>query len=680
MIKLAYVQVFYCNFVAMRKKYTKPELLLPAGNTEAFYAAAEGGADAVFLGLQQFNARERADNFTYQQLSALLEEAEKKQMKVYLTLNTVIKNKELPALLDTLYTLSQTNISAVIIQDWGVYNLIKNYFPKLNIHGSTQMGNHNSLGAIFSETHGFERVIFARELTEQELSAITSKSELEVEMFIHGSLCYSFSGMCLFSSYLGGMSANRGMCMQPCRRMFNDVNQKRYIFSLKDNQLIDYIPKINKMGIASLKVEGRLKPAEYVYQVARAYRKAIDHPEQLVEAKNMLHDDLGREKTSYFFGKDVKQAITENPTTGKYLGKINSLNDRAFFLHTTEELQQGNRLWIRSPKGVNRSAIKIKSIKTHPDKQTEIHAGMNDLKVGDEVYLANFRQQKFTTELPETNKTISTSLPEKEKQKILESFGKEKKLEKTQIFLRIDSIKWLKKVPLQEIDNLILNLPEKEWKELDVETLLMKKNAHKIIFELPKFIPEEKIAFYEELFSRFRKSGYKSFMVSHLSQKMIIPEDSIVIANENVYTFNDAAINLLQQENIKLFCYPLENEIDNLFSLKNKKGIVPVYFYPELFYSRMPVRINDKFQQFSDDKNFEFQKVIKNGLTIVIPKNPVSLTQYKSKLEAKGFGRYLVDVSYEKPSDKRLNTIIRKLKASEQIQPSVTFNFKKGLT
>jgi putative protease len=664
----------------MRNKSTKPELLLPAGNTEAFFAAAEGGADAVYLGLQQFNARERADNFTYQQLLALLDEAEKRQMKVYLTLNTVIKNKELPELLDTLHALSQTSISAVIIQDWGVYNLIKQHFPKLKIHGSTQMGNHNSLGAIYSEKRGFERVIFARELTEQELTAITSKSDLEVEMFIHGALCYSFSGMCLFSSYLGGMSANRGMCMQPCRRMFTDINQKRYIFSLKDNQLIDHIPEIKQMAIASLKVEGRLKPAEYVYQVAKAYRKAIDSPEQLKKAKNMLSDDLGREKTSYFFGKDVKRAITENPTTGKYLGKISSLNERAFFLHTSEELQQGNRLWIRSPKGVNRSAVKIKSIKTHPDNQIEVHANVKDLKAGDQVYLANFRQKKFTTQLPERKKTISTSLPEKKKQKILDSFGKEKKLDKTQIFLRIDSIKWLKKVPLQEIDNLILNLPEKEWRELDVETFLMKKNAHKIIFELPKFIPEEKITFYKDLFSKFRKSGYKSFMISHLSQKMIIPEDSIIVANENVYTFNDSAIDFLQQENIKLFCYPLENEMDNLFSLKNKKGIVPVYFYPELFYSRMPVKVNDKFQQFSDDKNYEFQKIIKNGLTIVIPKNPVSLTQYKTKLEAKGFGRYLVDVSYEKPSDKRLNTMIKKLKASEQIQPSITFNFKKGLT
>ena len=664
----------------MKNKPTKPELLLPAGNPETFHAAIEGGADAVYLGLKQFNARERADNFTYQQLLALLDEAENHQLKVYLTLNTVIKNKELSTLIDTLYTLSQTKISAIIIQDWGVYFLIKKFFPNLKIHGSTQMGNHNSPGAIFSEELGFERVIFAREMMEQEIQTITKKSNIDIEMFIHGALCYSFSGMCLFSSYLGGKGANRGMCMQPCRRMYNDKGPKRYIFSLKDNQLINFIPKIKEMGIASLKVEGRLKPAEYVYQVAKAYRLAIDHPDRVDEAKKMLNDDLGRAKTAYFFGKDVKNAITENPTTGKYVGNVISVDERCFSIHTNEKLQQGNRLWIRSPKGINRSAIKIKSIKETEDNQLEIHGNVEGIQKGDQVYLANFRQQKFTDTLQLTNKEIETQLPKVEKDKILQSLGKNKDLNKNQIFLRIDSIKWLKKVPLQEIDNLILNLPEKEWKELDVNTYLLKKNAHKIIFELPKFIPEEKIDFYKNLFRRFKETGYKSFMISHLSQKKIIPEDSIIAANENVYAFNDAAIHLLNSQNIKLFCYPQENDMDNFFSVKNKKGIVPVYFYPELFYSRMPVKIENEFQQFTDDKNYVFQKIVKNGITIVIPKNPVSLTQYKSKIEAKGFGRYLIDVSYEKPSDKRLNTIIGRLKDSKQIQPSTTFNFKKGLT
>ena len=655
-----------------------PELLLPAGNTEAFFAAKEGGADAVYLGLKQFNARERAVNFSYSELIALLDEADKNGMKVYLTLNTVIKNKEIPALLDTLYALSQTHISAIIIQDWGVYQLVRKHFSKLKIHGSTQMGNHNSLGAIYSEQKGFERVIFARELTQQEIAAITKKSAIQVEMFVHGALCYSLSGMCLFSSYLGGRGANRGMCMQPCRRMYQDGQQKHFIFSLKDNELINYMPQIKSMGVASLKIEARLKPAEYVFQVTKAYRTALDSPENIEKARELIQDDLGREKTSYFFGGSVKEAITDNPSTGKYLGKASNLTSDSFELLTPEKLDQGNRLWIRSPKGENRSAIKIKSLKQKGTKQV-VFTDMRGVQPGDQVYLANFRQMKFPSRFEQLQENIKPQLPPGQKKKIESSLGKPKKLNKSQVFVRIDSIKWLKKIPFQQIDNLILNFSEREWKELDVQAFLLKKNAHKIFFELPKFIPEEKIEFYQSLLNGFHKAGYKNFMISHLSQKLIIPNESIIAANENVYIFNDAAVQFLQQEHVKLYCYPQENDMDNLFSMRNQKGIIPVYFYPELFYSRMPVKIKDKNHHFADDKNYHFTRKTKNGMTLVIPDAPVSLTQYKHQLEKKGFGRYLIDLSWEKPSDNRLRTIIKSLHQSKQLQPSTTFNFKKGL-
>ncbi|MFW6101756.1 MAG: peptidase U32 family protein [Bacteroidota bacterium] len=657
----------------------KPELLLPAGNPEMFHAAVEGGADAVYLGLKKFNARERADNFSIQQLQALLAEAGKHQVKVYLTLNTVIKNNELPELLDTLYAISQTGISAVIIQDWGIYHLIRNHLSKLKVHASTQMGNHNSLGGIYSEKLGFERVIFARELTKNELAAIRKNSNIQIEMFIHGALCYSFSGMCLFSSYLGGMSANRGMCMQPCRRMYHDANRKKYLFSLKDNQLIEHIPEIMKLGISSLKVEGRLKSAEYVYQVARAYRMALDQTEKVKEAANLLKYDMGREKTSYFLGGNVADAITENPSTGIFLGKIEELTQKGFALQTEEPIRQGNRLWIRSPKGQNRKALKIKSYERNTDGRIIIHTASKDIQKGDLAYLANLRQKKFTGEFNANDRGVITSLPESRKQKIFQSLVKPGNLKKTQIFVRIDSIRWLKKIPFQEVDNIIINLPEKEWKELDVNAFLIKKNAHKIFFELPKFIPEGSIPYYRSLFSEYRKQRYRNFMISHLSQKLIIPKNSITAANENIYVFNDAAIQLLLQQNIKLFTYPLENDMANLLEHQNKKGLVPIYFYPELFYSRMPVNIEDKAHSFRDDKNYSFRRIRKNGMTIIIPREPVSLTQYKNKLESSGFGRYLIDLTHEKPSDKRFHTILQKFRHSEQIQPSNTFNLKKGL-
>ena len=658
----------------------KPELLLPAGNAEMFHAALEGGADAVYLGIKRFNAREKAENFSLSQLPALLDKADQHNLKIYLTLNTVIKNQEIPELIDTLYAISQTSVSAIIIQDWGVYYLARHYFNKINLHASTQMGNHNSLGGMYSQNIGFERVIFARELTQSEISDIRKKSDISVELFVHGALCYSFSGMCLFSSYLGGMSANRGMCMQPCRRMYNEQNQRKYLFSLKDHQLIEFIPEITKLGISSLKVEGRLKSAEYVYQVARAYRLAIDQPEKTDEAKKMLHYDMGRPKSSYFFGGKISGAFTENPSTGIYIGKIIKIHDEGFTIQTSEKLQQGNRVWIRSPIGHNRKALKLKDLEHRSDQTVFIHSPIDDMSIGDLVYLANLRQKKFSHTLMAHPSNIKTQLPKETKKHMLNQLFQPATLNKTQIFVRIDSIRWLKKIPMQQLDNLIINLSKNEWEKLDVSAYLLKKNAPALFFELPKFIAEKHIPFYQSLFKEFRAEGYKNFMISHLSQKLILPDDSVIASNENVYVFNDAAIRQLLASGIKLFCYPLENDMENLKNYHNKKGIVPLYYYPELFYSRMPVSGTDMKGSWKDDKNHPFKIVKKNGMNIVIPQEPVALTQYKEKLEHYGFGRFLVDFSYEKPSDERFHSLIQKLKDAQQTQPSSTFNYKRGLT
>ncbi|MFP4447485.1 MAG: peptidase U32 family protein [Bacteroidales bacterium] len=659
----------------MKKTGKNPELLLPAGNAEAFYAAVEGGADAVYAGLKKFNARARADNFTIPQLQSMLMEADNNKVKVYLTLNTVIKNDELGELAETLYSLAQTKVSAVIIQDWGVYYFIKKFFPSLKVHASTQMGNHNSLGGIYAERMDFERVIFARELTQKEIRAINSHSDIEIELFAHGALCYSFSGMCLFSSFLGGMSANRGQCMQPCRRIYDTGTEKKYLFSLKDNELIEFVPQLKKLGVSSIKIEGRLKPAEYMYNVARAYRMAIDEPERINEAKAILKYDMGREKTSYFFGGNIKEAITDNPTTGIFLGTVKETGDDFFIFSSKETLNEGNRLWIRTKKGENRRAIKLKKF-TAEENTIKVTIQDHNINKGDQVYLANLREKKFPQQLKEKADSLPIGLSAKKKKNILQSVSQQKHLSKEQIFLRIDSIQWLKKVPFQEIENLIINLSEKEWEKLDTSAFLIKKNMHKIFFELPKFIPESKVNFYKSLFQQYRKQGYRNFMISHLSQKLIIPEDSNISTNENVYAFNDAAIQHLRDEKIKLFCYPLENDLNNFKALNNRKGIVPVYFHPELFYSRMPVKSG---QSIINDENSSLRKIIKNGLTIIIPDNPVSFTQYKDKLRKMGYGRFLIDVSHEKPSDKRLNTILNRLNYSEQIQPSSNFNMKRTL-
>ncbi len=660
-------------------KKNLPELLLPVGNAEAFYAAIEGGADAVYLGLKQFNARNRAKNFTIPQLLGLLDLAKKQGVQVYITLNTVIKNKELPELLDTLYLLSQLPISAVIIQDWGVYHLAKKHFPRLAIHASTQMGNHNSLGAKYAKQMGFERVIMARELTRQEVQDIQKRSEIEIELFAHGALCYSFSGMCLFSSFLGGQSANRGLCKQPCRRAFTqDQEDKGFVFSLKDNQLIRYVPELVRMGIASIKIEGRMKSADYVYQVAKAYREVLDGKLDPEEAERRLQYDMGRDKTSYFYGGTVKEAITERPATGLFMGKCVQVRPEGVVLETDVELEKGNRIRVVPADGAEQFTYKLAEV--NQLGQGKLLLTGDDAKVnkGDELYLASLSTMAFSGKLPERKGNIRLRMPEQDKRKALKLTSKSKRQAAPQLWVRIDTLQWLRKVRLDDPDFVLFNFSRKDWETLDFKAPFLKKFQTKVVIEFPRFIPEGQVRFYKELAKKACGLGFTHFMLSHASQRLLVPRGAQVSMNEHVYSFNDAAISHYQaKEQARYFVFPQENEFDNLLSSSHNEGIVPVYFYPSLFYSRMPVKLNAG-ELFSDSQNDKFRKEVRDGMTHVIPEAPVSLLQYKEKMWRKGYKRYLIDLSFEKPSKNLLQKLMKRLKFSEQVQPSSPFNFKLG--
>ncbi|MCD4796257.1 MAG: U32 family peptidase [Candidatus Cloacimonetes bacterium] len=682
----------------------KPELLLPVGNTEAFYAALEGGADAVYLGLRSFNARGRAQNFAPNQLQSLLKESQRSGLKVYLTLNTLIKNSELPTLLDMLYMLSQTTVSSLIIQDLGVYYLLNKFFNKLPIHASTQMGIHNSTGTNYLHSKSFERVILARELTLPELTEISRKAKIELEIFAHGALCYSFSGMCLFSSYLGGMSANRGLCCQPCRRIFNSSQNSDYFFSLKDNQLIELLPQIMKLNISGIKIEGRMKAAEYVYNVARAYRMVIDDPTKIETAKEILKYDFGREKTSYFLGGNIENAITEDPYIGIYIGKVSSSDEHSFSFKTLHRLKIMDRLRILPKSGTDARAIKIKEFKKEKGERKKENGLLGEvvtiqtdkIKVneGDKVFLIGLADIKFKSKFTLEGKRLKLHMPEDKTKNILNKIGSSKILSRQQLFIRINSFDWLRKLYFDKFDFLILNLSKKEWEKLNLHSPFLKKNSRKLIIQLPKFISESDIDFYRSICSHFFRAGVSSFMLSHISQKLILPDSHKITlcASENVYALNDVAIQFLKEEFIKFYVYPFENDHQNLSYGKDRKGIVPLYFHPELFHSRMPVLFNHKdtpiqsdlpagqvkTPSFRDDR-YTYKKLVRDGITIVIPEVPVSLLQFKDKLVKEGFRRFLIDLSCVKSSQNMFNRLLKKFHTSTAEQPGTSFNFKAGL-
>lgn len=255
----------------------KVELLAPAGDFSCFVAAMNAGADAVYLGGSKFGARAYANNFTQEEIIEALRIAHIYGKKLYLTVNTLVKEKELEDLVPYLQPLCDAGLDGVIVQDLGVFRMIQKHFPEVELHASTQMTLTGEYGAEFLKEIGAVRIVPARELSLDEIKAMKDRTGLEIETFIHGAMCYAYSGQCLFSSILGGRSGNRGRCAGPCRLPYKAKDKKEiYPLSLKDMYTLSEIPKLIEAGIDSFKIEGRMKSPEYVAGVTAMYRKYID--------------------------------------------------------------------------------------------------------------------------------------------------------------------------------------------------------------------------------------------------------------------------------------------------------------------------------------------------------------------------------------------------------------------
>ena len=252
------------------------ELLSPAGGWEAMVAAVQNGADAVYMGFGGLNARRSARNFTDEEFRAAVAYCHLRGVKVYLTLNTLVTDRELPAAAQALQKASDMGVDAILIQDWGVWRLAREIAPDVPLHASTQMSLHTLGGACRAAELGLERVVLARELSRRDIAAITRDCPAEIEVFVHGALCMCYSGQCFFSSVIGGRSGNRGLCAQPCRLKYGWGNRAdSYPLSLKDASLAGYLKELQDMGVACLKLEGRMKRPEYVAAGTEIYARLL---------------------------------------------------------------------------------------------------------------------------------------------------------------------------------------------------------------------------------------------------------------------------------------------------------------------------------------------------------------------------------------------------------------------
>ncbi len=421
----------------LNRQNSKPELLSPAGSMESFFAAVENGADAVYFGLESFSARASARNFSLDDASKAIAFAHKNEIKVYITLNTLIKTFELEKAVDILMALEEMRPDSIILQDLGLLYLIQSKFPEFNIHASTQMSIHNLAGVKQLEKLGFERVVLARELSVTEIKHIATNISTELEVFVHGALCYSYSGLCFFSSMIGGRSGNRGRCAQPCRMHYRSQSDEGgYFFSMKDLNTLSVISDLVAAGVSSLKIEGRMKSPEYVAVVTDAYRKAIDGEQfDQQEAVDRIKTVFSRETTSAYLmeknklkaGKSydiscAKPTDIVNPTypanMGLYAGVVMKSEDDHIVLKVATGIGARDLLQIFEDDSMQKSLLHVKHIMVNNERVFSAAAGDvasisadRKIKQGAKIYVVSSQKTKeaFYQKVPK--KLMRTKIP-----------------------------------------------------------------------------------------------------------------------------------------------------------------------------------------------------------------------------------------------------------------------------
>jgi len=329
--------------------YKLPELLAPAGNKECFLAAIQGGADAIYCGATSFNARMNAQNFDESSMKENVALAHKFGVKVYQTVNTLVLEKEMSDFMKTVENAVNDGVDGLIIADLGAALAIHKVYPDIELHASTQMSLHGIEGGKLLKDYGFTRMVIARETPFCDIQKISQECGIETEVFVHGALCVCHSGQCLFSSIVGGRSGNRGECAQPCRLPYKVGGQEQYPLSLKDLCLASHIEELIESGASSLKIEGRMKSPEYVYQVVKTWRKLLDERrnatkqemEQLssVFSRNGFTDGYFTENISHAMlgvRSDEQKSLTKEISTFAGLDKKITLSAKAEILKDKE--------------------------------------------------------------------------------------------------------------------------------------------------------------------------------------------------------------------------------------------------------------------------------------------------------------------------------------------------------
>ena len=712
------------------------ELLAPAGNIESLDAAIGEGADAVYLGLKSFNARMRTTNFAWNQFEAAVESLHRQHKKVYVTVNTVCEEKETERLYRFLSYLNNIGPDALIVQDYAIMRMAQEFFPKLELHASTQMNVESSAAVRLLQNNGVKRVVLARELGLSEIQKIKQETGAELEVFVHGALCVSESGLCLFSSFLGGKSANRGMCAQACRRLYTaDIPggiKQGYYFSPCDFELIDYIPDLIEAGVDSFKIEGRMKSAEYVASVVAAYRYVIDHYKEdkkgaLATGKRILSSDFARSKTSYWYGfagdeNGQKEAVEKageailNPDQaggiGLYLGKIaatrpaekgliEAIKAAASSDTPPEQLRiqmaclkggsydpdPGDSIRIHRKDDSGRASHKIRTVEydEKADKRwIDIPAGFSN---EDEVYLLQYKAntKRYAHVLPGDLGRYRKQ-PKDELLPILDITPvaqKELTFFPDGLYVQVSSVADLFAVQGMNPVRVILEYNSESSYDLLNHKTTLPFSKKQLFISLDPFCPssqEDKLlGDLETLIA----DGYVNYVVNNLAHIQLLKgKDCNVIAGPYLYTFNRWAVSWLENQGLGAFIMPYENSRRNLEATWEQnvrsRVLVPVFAYPALFRMRFKLPADYDFTYFEDKEEKVFKVNSTADGSFVMPEEPFSIVDKAAYIKSSGFKKILIDFSKTKVTRGQIKAITSSMIKGQPLVGISRFNWKDG--
>lgn len=706
-------------FYRMNMRNRDFELLAPAGNINIFKAVIEAGADAVYVGGSMFGARAYANNFDEEELLYAIDYAHLKGVKVYLTVNTLLKNDEIEKLYDYLLPFYERGLDAVLVQDLGALKLIHDRFPDLAIHTSTQMTVTGIDGVEFLKQFGVQRVVMAREVSLAEMKEIHEKCGMEIEAFVHGALCYSYSGQCLFSSMLGGRSGNRGRCAQPCRLPYCVGNKKdTYILSLKDMCGIKDLQKLKESGVYSLKIEGRMKQAGYASGVVAYYRRYIDSMKEVSDKDYKNIAGLGNR-----CGFTDKYYFEHNGTDMVTFEKPNFVSDASDELPQFSKIKIQGKLTLKEaePGALTVScggyrftsymdpvshALKApaerKSVEERISKtgDTPFEFENIDITMDDGIFVPNGALNKLRREAIEG---LQNEILMQYKRTASASYGwKSKKTSEIKpsgdpkVIASVRDGKQLYR--LLEYDNISeIYIDSSKYgrrdfvKEFSDDVFWVNNAEKKAYLALPVIFRRSTRDYFETISDQLKKIDFEGFIVRNYEEFFWVKTrfaGKKIVTDHNMYTYNDMAKSMFFDNGADADTMPLELNQKEINRRNNKGSQMIIYGYYPLMVSAQCVHKNsykcDRTPQTTYlkdryNKIFPVWNNCSECYNIIYNSCPTVLFNNMQKIKNAGIDALRLDFTFEKPEE--IDTVMAAFESNsaDGIKEYTNGHFKRGV-